>query len=169
MAALGQADGPFLATRSWVVVGRDMIRFTLKRVVDEPIDDVFDRLVDIDGYRAWMSREGLFRDSGQVDEGRVETGTRFYDQSSFGRLRGEVTELDRPNRVAFRQVLRRHDRPVLESRPTYELERVGNGTAIRHIAEAELHGAYKIFEPVIYFVARSERNRVLDSLEGSLS
>ena len=146
-----------------------MIRFTLKRLIDRPIEEVFEQLADIDGYRDWMSREGLFRDSGKMSEGPTEEGTSFYDQARFGRLRGVVTELDSPNRIAFRQVLRRDDKPVFESRPSYTLKAVGNGTSVRQTAEGELRGMYKLLEPVIYPIARSERKRVLDSLESSLT
>lgn len=145
-----------------------MIRFTLKRLIDRPIEDVFQQLADIDGYREWMSREGLFRDTGKVSEGPTEQGTVFYDQARFGRLCGVVTEFDSPNKIAFRQVLRRNDKPVFESRPSYTLKAVGNGTSVRHTAEGELRGPYKLLEPIIYPVARSERERVLDSLERSL-
>lgn len=146
-----------------------MIRFTLNRVIDHPIEEVFDQLADIDGYREWMSRDGLFRECVNTSKGRIDTGTQFYDQASFGRLQGEVTELTPPTRIAFRQVLRRNGTPIFESRPGYELKAVGNRTAIRHVAEAELHGLYKLLEPLIYPIARAERKRVLDSLEDSLA
>jgi uncharacterized protein YndB with AHSA1/START domain len=146
-----------------------MIAFQVDRVINRPIEEVFDRLADINGYGDWMSRDGLFRDSQQVSDGPIEVGTEFYDRSSLGELRGEVTEFEQPRRLGFRQVLHRNDSPIFESRPSYVLEQTGEGTAVHHHAEAEFRGIYKVLEPVAYFVARRERKRVLDSLESSLT
>lgn len=146
-----------------------MIAFQMDRVIERPIEAVFDRLADIDGYRDWMSRDGLFGDSEQISEGPIDVGTEFYDISSLGRLRGEVTDFERSRRLGFRQVLRRKGTPIFESRPSYVLEPTAEGTTVHHHAEAEFHGLFKILEPVGYFVARRERTRVLDSLERSLT
>ena len=49
--------------------GATTVRFEAHTTIDRPIGDVFARLADIDGYRTWMHRSGLFRRSGQTSDG----------------------------------------------------------------------------------------------------
>jgi len=37
------------------------VRYETRTTIDRPISDVFARLADLDGYRTWMHRTGLFR------------------------------------------------------------------------------------------------------------
>src|SRR5262249_22693082 len=42
-------------------VGTTTVRFETRTTIDRPIGEVFARLADLDGYRTWMHRTGLFR------------------------------------------------------------------------------------------------------------
>ena len=44
------------------------VRYETRTTIDRPISDVFTRLADLDGYRTWMRRTGLFRRSGQTSD-----------------------------------------------------------------------------------------------------
>jgi uncharacterized protein YndB with AHSA1/START domain len=144
-----------------------VIRLQIDRTIDRPIEEVFDRLADIDGYRTWMPQSGLFRDSESVAGHATGVGTEFRDITRMGVLPGRVTVFERPNRIAFHQVLRRHDEVVFDSRPSYELEATAEGTMVRHHAEGELHGALRLLEPIVRLMARRERTRTLDALQAS--
>ena len=49
--------------------GTTTVRYETRTTIDRPISDVFALLADLDGYRAWMPRTGLFRRSGQTSDG----------------------------------------------------------------------------------------------------
>jgi uncharacterized protein YndB with AHSA1/START domain len=144
-----------------------VIRLQIDRTIDRPIEEVFDRLADIDGYRAWMPQNGLFRDSESVAGDTSGVGTEFRDITRMGVLPGRVTDFERPHRIAFHQVLRRGGKVVFDSRPSYELEAAGEGTIVHHHAEGELHGLLRLFEPFARLMARRERTRTVEALKAS--
>ena len=55
------------------------VRYETRATIDRPISDVFARLADLDGYRTWMRRTGLFRRSGQTSGGPIGLGTAYFD------------------------------------------------------------------------------------------
>ena len=55
------------------------VRYETRTTIDRPISDVFTRLADLDGYRTWMRRTGLFRRSGQTSDGPLGLGTAYFD------------------------------------------------------------------------------------------
>jgi hypothetical protein len=52
------------------------VRYETHVTIDRPLADVFEQLADLDGYRGWMHRTGLFRRSGQTSDGALDLGTR---------------------------------------------------------------------------------------------
>lgn len=146
-----------------------MISFQIDGTVDRPIEEVFERLVDIDDYRNWMDRSWLFMDTGQVSEGPVDQGTEFYDKTILGTLPGSVIHFERPTTVVFRQVLEFGKTIAFESRPGYVLEPVDGATVVHHIAEGELFGLYKFLEPIVQVLARVERRRTMRELMRSFA
>jgi uncharacterized protein YndB with AHSA1/START domain len=75
------------------------IRYEMTATIDRPISDVFARLADLDGYRTWMRRTGLFRRSGRTSGGPVGRGTAYFDATRMGMFRGEVTDYEPPIRL----------------------------------------------------------------------
>ena len=82
------------------------VRYETRTTIHRPIDDVFRRLADVNDYRTWMRRTGLFRRSGQTSDGPFGLGTAYFDATRMGTLRGEVTGYDAPTRIGFRETLR---------------------------------------------------------------
>ena len=72
------------------------VRYETRTTIDRPISDVFARLADLDGYRTWMRRTGLFRRSGQTSDGPLGLGTDYFDATRMGTFRGEVTDYEPP-------------------------------------------------------------------------
>jgi uncharacterized protein YndB with AHSA1/START domain len=81
------------------------VRYETRTTIDRPIDDVFGRLADVNDYRTWMRRTGLFRRSGQTSDGRLGLGTAYFDATRMGTFRGEVTDYESPARIGFRSEL----------------------------------------------------------------
>src|SRR5436305_5750188 len=148
--------------------GTTTVRYETRTTIDRPIGDVFARLADIDGYRTWMHRTGLFRRSGQTSEGHRGLGTTYFDATRMGTFRGRVTDYQPPSRIGFHETLRWLGADLMEARPEYRLEADGDRTIVHHIAEGELFGFMRLMKPVAALMARSERTRTVRSLRHSL-
>ena len=144
------------------------IRYETRTTIDRPISDVFALLADLDGYRTWMRRTGLFRRSGQTSDGPLGLGSAYFDATRMGTFRGEVTEYQPLARIGFRETLRWFGSDLMEARPEYLLEADRDRTIVQHIAEGELFGVMRLMKPVAALLARSERTRTLKSLRRSL-
>jgi len=144
------------------------VRYQTRTTIGRPISDVFARLADLDGYRTWMRRTGLFRRSGQTSDGSVGLGTAYFDATRMGTFRGEVTDYEPPARIGFRETLRWFGSDLMEARPEYLLEADQDKTIVHHVAEGELFGMMRLMKPVAALLARSERARTVESLKRSL-
>jgi uncharacterized protein YndB with AHSA1/START domain len=144
------------------------VRYETRTTIERPMSDVFARLANVDGYRTWMRRAGLFRRSGQTSKGPVGLGTAYFDATWMGTFRGEVVAFEPPARIGFREHLRWFGFDLMEARPEYILEPDKDRTIIHHVAEGELFGGMRLMKPVAATLARSERARTLESLKRSL-
>jgi uncharacterized protein YndB with AHSA1/START domain len=144
------------------------VRYETRTTIDRPIGAVFARLADLDGYRTWMRRTGLFRRSGQTSDGPVGLGTAYFDATRMGTFRGEVTEFEPPARIGFRETLRWFGSALMEARPEFILEADRDTTIVHHVAEGELFGVMRLMKPVAALLAKSERARTVESLKRSL-
>src|SRR6476659_10731962 len=144
------------------------VRYETHTTIDSPIGDVFGRLADLDGYKTWMRRTGLFRRSGQTAQGPRGRGTAYFDATRMGTFRGEVTAYEPSARIGFRETLRWFGADLMEARPEYVLEADGDRTIVHHVAEGELFGVMRLMKPMAALMARSERTRTVKSLRRSL-
>lgn len=146
------------------------VRVDIEESIDRPVEEVFDRLADIDGYPDWLPRAGIYRGGGLVDPHEsVGNGTEFYDDTIFGRFRGRVTVFEPPDRIEFHQTLRLGGARLFDSLPGYELESTDEGTRVHHYGEARPHGPLRLLEPLFRAIARRERKRVIDELSDSMT
>jgi uncharacterized protein YndB with AHSA1/START domain len=144
------------------------VRYETSTTIDRPIGDVFGRLADVNEYRTWMRRTGLFRRSGQTSDGPLGPGTPYFDATRMGTFRGEVTDYEPPARIGFRESLRLFGFKLMEARPNYRLEADRDTTIVHHVAEGELFGVMRLMKPVASLLARGERARTVKSLRRSL-
>ena len=144
------------------------VRYETRTTIDRPISDVFTRLADLDGYRTWMRRTGLFRRCGKISDGPLGLGTAYFDATRMGTFRGEVTAYEPPERIGFRETLRWFGSELMEARPEFVLEADQDTTIVHHVAEGELFGLMRLIRPVAALLARSERARTVEALQRSL-
>jgi len=149
-------------------MARSTVRFESRTTINRPIEEVFARLADLPGYRAWMHRTGLFRRCDQTSDGPLGKGTAYFDATRMGTFRGEVTDFEPPSRIGFRETLRWFGSDVMEARPEYFLEADQEQTIVHHVAEGELFGWMRMMKPVAALMANSERTRTVASLRRSL-
>lgn len=63
------------------------IELELERTIRAPIDQVFARLVDIEGHDDWMAGTGsMLRHTRQTSSGAPTVGTTFVDETSQGSM-----------------------------------------------------------------------------------
>ncbi|MFC4140665.1 MULTISPECIES: hypothetical protein [unclassified Microbacterium] len=149
-----------------------VIEFELVRVIEAPIEQVFDRLAGIDGYGDWMpSRGSLLRRTRQTSPGPVGLGTTYLDETSVGDVPGDVAEYLRPTAVVFHWWDATSNGKVkTEGWPGYRLEAIGpRSTRVRHHARMQVYGASRLATPVYRWMARRERTAVIEALQASFA
>ena len=93
-----------VVVRPWVNDAARMkpIEFEIQRTIRAPIDEVFARLVDIDGHNDWMAGTGsMLKHTRQTSPGEPTIGTTFVDETSQGAMPGEISEMERPHTIVF--------------------------------------------------------------------
>ena len=147
-----------------------VIEFELTRTVTAPVDDVFDRLADIEGYNDWMPRTGsIRRHSQQVTPGQPGLGTTYLDRTVFGPTPGEIAEFEPPHTLVYHWWDRsRTGRLQLEGWPEYSLQADGPGaTVVRHRVTIHTHGIYRLATPLLRRITLRERTTIMEALTAS--
>jgi uncharacterized protein YndB with AHSA1/START domain len=147
-----------------------VVEFELRRKINAPVDEVFARLADIEGYNAWMPKKGsMLRHTRQTSSGPPALGTTFLDDTTYGPTPGEIVEFDAPHVLVFHWWERsRSGKVKAEGWPGYSLERAEDGaTLVRHHAELQTHGIYRLATPVFRRLAVRERTATIDALKDS--
>jgi uncharacterized protein YndB with AHSA1/START domain len=145
-----------------------MIKVEKNTIIQRPIEEVFARIVDLLAYSNWMSKSGQFHGSGLTSPGPVGLNSTYLDRTKFGTFRGVIVEFERPRKVVFREKLAWLKIPVMQNTTLYDLKSSANGTELRHTAEGQLFGAFKIAQPFVAGIIRGERERTLNALKQSL-
>ncbi|WP_164234483.1 SRPBCC family protein [Microbacterium hydrocarbonoxydans] len=147
-----------------------VVEFELVRVIDAPVEEVFDRIADIGGYADWMPKRGsLLRQTRQTSPGPVGLGTTYFDQTSAGDTPGDVAEFERPTAIVFHW-WDASSRGTLKAEgwPGYRLQAIGpRATEVRHHARLQTYGASRLMTPVYRWLARRERTVVIEALKAS--
>jgi hypothetical protein len=144
------------------------VRVEIDEIIECPVEQAFERAIDLSHYEDWMPHNGIFKKSAPVSRGPIGVGTEYVDQGRMGTFRGDVAEFQKPTRVVFNERLRWFGAPAVEAHLRYEFRAVPEGTAVHHVAESELHGVFRLMRPVVAVVGRGERRRTVSALKRSL-
>ena len=153
-----------------MMVGMNAIEFELERTIPAPVDQVFARLVDIDGYNDWMAGTGsMLRHTRQTSPGAPAVGTTFVDETSQGPMPGEIAELEAPHRIIYHWWEKsKTGKLKFEGWPSYELQATGDGgTLVRHRARLVSYGVWRLGTPIWRRFAVKERTITIDALKAS--
>jgi uncharacterized protein YndB with AHSA1/START domain len=146
------------------------IEFEVERVVNAPIDQVFARLVDIEGHNVWMPEKGSMRkQSRQTSPGEPTVGTTYVDETSQGPLPGEIAELEAPHKLVYHWWAKsKAGKLKYEGWPAYHLQPDGEDrTHVRHHAKLTMYGIYGLGAPISRRIAAKERTTTIDALKAS--
>ena len=114
------------------------IEFELERTVRAPIDQVFARLIDIEGHNLWMADTGsMLKHTRKTSPGEPAVGTTFVDETSQGTMPGEIAELVAPHTIVFHWWEKsKSGRLTFEGWPSCHLQPSGDSeTLVRHGAK----------------------------------
>ena len=146
------------------------IEFELERTILAPIDQVFARLVDIEGHNDWMPEKGSIRKhTRQTSPGGPTVGTTYVDETTQGAIPGQILELREPNELVYHWWDKsRSGKLRSEGWPAYSLQSAGdNATLVRHQAKMSIHGVYQLAAPIFRRIAVRERTVTIDALKAS--
>jgi uncharacterized protein YndB with AHSA1/START domain len=144
--------------------------FELERTISAPVDAVFDRLADIEGYHSWMPDKGsILHATKLTSPGEPGLGSTYLDETSYGATPGEIAEFERPTRIVFHWWDDyRSGRRKMEGWPGYTLAARDDGTThVRHGARLQTYGVYRLATPVLRRIAKKERTATLAALAAS--
>jgi uncharacterized protein YndB with AHSA1/START domain len=146
------------------------IEFDLERTVHAPIDQVFARLVDIDGYNAWMPKKGtMLKRTRQTSPGEPTVGTTFVDETTQGDMPGDIAALESPHTLVYHWwETSKKGTFTFEGWPSYTLQPAGeDSTLVRHHAKLTMYGIYALGAPIFRRLAVKERTVTIDALTAS--
>ena len=146
------------------------IEFDLERTIPAPIDQVFARLVDINGHNDWIADKGnLLQHTRQTSLGEPIVGTTYVDQTKQGQVQGEIVELEQPHTVVYHWwATSGSGKVTMEGWPGYSLQPAGSGgTLVRHHATLKTYGLYRLAAPILKRMALRERTATVDALKAS--
>jgi uncharacterized protein YndB with AHSA1/START domain len=146
------------------------IEFELERTIRAPIDQVFARLVDIEGYNEWMADTGSMRKhTRQTSLGEPAVGTTFVDDTSQGPIPGEIAEMVAPHTLVFHWWDKSTSGQLkFEGWPSYHLRSVGESeTLVRHHGRLMSYGVWRLGTPILRRLAVKERTVTVDALKAS--
>lgn len=170
LSAFGQGLGALLTTgRERMLTRMTTIEFDLERTIQAPIDDVFARLVDIEGYNTWMPEKGtMLKRTRLTSTGEPAVGTTFDDDTTQGTIPGDIAELDAPRKVVFHWWDKsRTGKLKSEGWPSYTLQPAGDATLVRHHAKLTMYGLTRLLAPIYRRYAVKERTVTIDALKAS--
>ena len=146
------------------------IEFELERTIKAPIDQVFARVVDIEGHNDWMAGTGsMLKHTRQTSPGPPRVGTTFEDETSQGTMPGEIVELEAPRTVVYHWWEEsRSGRLKFEGWPSYHLEPLGESeTLVRHRGRLVSYGVWRLGTPIWRRFAVKERTITVNALKKS--
>jgi uncharacterized protein YndB with AHSA1/START domain len=148
------------------------VEFELERVVHAPIEQVFARLTDIEGYNEWMPAKGsILKRTQLTSPGEPALGTTFLDETKYGPTPGEIVEFEPPHALVFHWwETNKRGRLTMEGWPGYELSAEGeDATLVRHHARLQTYGLWRASTPFLRRLAVRERTLTLEALQASFA
>ena len=129
-------------------------------------DTIFDLIVDFRGQERWLGKSSSFRGTREISTNPVVLGTTYREPGPLGVRHGEVVELQRPNRVAFRQPMTgRFHTGTIDVLMGYTLTPHGASTHVRRLVTVEIPRSLRLFQPVVVRAFAHESRRTLLALK----
>jgi uncharacterized protein YndB with AHSA1/START domain len=122
---------------------------------------VFDLLVDLRNYGAWLPHSTVFAGTVVIADGPIVVGSTYVETSVWGTRHGQVTALEPPARASYRQPmsLRPTWAGVIDVHIDDVLQEVGAGTRLTRHLRLDLKGPIRILGGVVGYAFKKEIRR----------
>ena len=146
-----------------------MVKIEIIFIVEKPIEHVFKLISDISGYKKWApDKSKFFIENKITSEGPLGLGTTYVDKLKWwGKSTGEIVQYQPPSKIKFQQKTL-FGLPVFRSKFEYTLTVYQNSTEVIHRAEAIPYSLFKLLEPILSIIVRSERERTCQAIKRAL-
>ena len=115
-----------------------MAILTLTQVIERPVEDVFDAVIDAGSSASWNP---TIRRSRQLTRGAPTDGSRFeWELRGFGRVRQELQEFERNRLIRIVPEIR-----SLSGGHRFRLTDLGGSTRVDHELEMTPKGAFRLW------------------------
>jgi hypothetical protein len=143
-----------------------VVKVNITFLVKKPVDHVFELISDIANYSRWApTKSQFFIENKITSEGPIGLGTTYFDRLKWsGKAIGEIVEFQPPFKIKFQQ---RTSFGFLAYNMSiaYTFKSIQNYTEIVHKVEVEPSWLIKIFEPILSFAIRAERERTCKAIK----
>jgi uncharacterized protein YndB with AHSA1/START domain len=146
------------------------IEFELERTIRAPVEEVFARLVDIEGHNDWMAHTGtMLKRTRQTSPGELAVGTTYVDETAQGPVPGEIAEMERPHKIVYHWWQKsKSGKLKFEGWPSYHLQPSGETeTLVQHRSRLVSYGVWRLGTPILRRFAVMERTTTIDALKAS--
>jgi len=145
-----------------------MPKLRFQTIIQRQPDAIYQTLLDISGYKAWLPPSNIYAETTLTSELPVRLGTTYVDHGRSSVMQGEVVELEPSRRIVFRQSTAAQRRGGLEITMCYTLHPVEQGTRVTREIILRAHGLLFLLQPVLLRLIRSENERILAALKSYL-
>lgn len=139
----------------------------VETLIEQERERVFDILIDLRNYGAWLPRSVVFRGTTSISPGPIRVGTTYREASLWGIRRGVIAALDRPDRVSYRQpmTLRPAWIGVIDVQIDDRLADVRSATRLTRQLSLRFQGPVRHFKDAVARAFRTEVERTHASLK----
>jgi uncharacterized protein YndB with AHSA1/START domain len=128
---------------------------------------VFDTLVDLRNYGAWLSREGAYPGTVDISDGPMAVGTTYVERGATGVRHGTITELRRPAVVVFHQpmTLRPAWLGIIDITVRQTLTPTGGGVRLDRVVHLVVPRSLRPARAIVAGMIRRESARTVAALK----
>jgi uncharacterized protein YndB with AHSA1/START domain len=146
-----------------------MVKVEISFLVEKPIDQVFELISDVANYWRWAPEKSYFFIENKItSKGTIGLGMTYVDRLKWrGKTFGEVVEYQPPYKIRFQQNTV-FDLSSFHADIEYTLKSEENFTEVVHKVEATPSGLFRLLEPILSMVVRSERQRTCEAIKDAL-
>jgi uncharacterized protein YndB with AHSA1/START domain len=131
-----------------------------------PAETIFDVIIDFRGQDRWLTRSSAFHGTTEISSDPVTLGTTYREPGPFGVRHGEVTEFERPVKIAFHQpmTMRLHAGTV-DVTLRYRLMPGAESTRVTRVVTLGIPWSLRLAQPVLVWAFWTESRRTLAALK----